>query len=143
MNPTTDVLLTPIPLYHVQGGMIGVAFAIFHGVPQVIVRKFSASNFWKQCIKYDVTHCQYLGEIIRYHIFSLLPIYQFPNNFRYLYNQPEKPEDNHHKVHSFLGNGANPVIWEKFVKRFNVKLLEMYGSTEGNCSTGNTAAQIN
>jgi hypothetical protein len=50
----------------VQGGVLGVCAAIFHGVPQVIVRKFSASRFWNECIKYDVTASQYLGEIIRY-----------------------------------------------------------------------------
>lgn len=39
-----------------------------------------------------------------------------------------------HKVKVLYGNGANPAIWEKFVKRFGVKIIEMYGSTEGNCS---------
>lgn len=50
-----DVMMTPIPLYHAQGGMIGVSLAFCHGITQVIVRKFSASAFWKQCMKYDVT----------------------------------------------------------------------------------------
>jgi solute carrier family 27 fatty acid transporter 1/4 len=65
MDAERDVVLTPIPLYHVQGGLLGSTCALFHGVPQVIVRKFSASQFWRQCIKYDVTYCQFLGEIIR------------------------------------------------------------------------------
>lgn len=43
-----DILITPVPLYHVQGGVLGVTAAIFHGVPQVILRKFSASRFWSQ-----------------------------------------------------------------------------------------------
>lgn len=60
-----DILITPVPLYHVQGGVLGVTAAIFHGVPQVILRKFSASRFWSQCIKYNATASQYLGEIIR------------------------------------------------------------------------------
>ncbi|OXA56839.1 long-chain fatty acid transport protein 1 [Folsomia candida] len=125
LNPAKDILLTAIPLYHVQGGILGVTCALFHGVPQVIIRKFSASNFWKQCIKYDATYCQYLGEIMRY-----------------LYNQPEKPEDRMHKVKVLYGNGANPAIWEKFVKRFGVKIIEMYGSTEGNCSIMNLEGHI-
>lgn len=61
-----DILVTPVPLYHVQGGILGVTAAIFYGVPQVILRKFSASRFWHQCIKYEATASQYLGEIIRY-----------------------------------------------------------------------------
>ncbi|OXA43700.1 Long-chain fatty acid transport protein 4 [Folsomia candida] len=61
-----DILITPVPLYHVQGGVLGVTAAIFHGVPQVILRKFSASRFWSQCIKYKATAGQYLGEIISF-----------------------------------------------------------------------------
>lgn len=60
-----DILITPVPLYHVQGGVCGVTAAIFYGIPQVILRKFSASRFWEQCIKYNATASQYLGEIIR------------------------------------------------------------------------------
>lgn len=59
---------------------------------------------------------QYLGEIIRY-----------------LYNQPECPEEKRHCVRFFFGNGVNLEIWKKFVERFpNVRIQEMYGSTEGN-----------
>lgn len=111
-----DVLMTPLPLYHAQGGMIGVGLAFCHGVTQVIVRRFSASQFWKQCVKYDVTVVQYMGEIIRY-----------------LYNQPECPEEKRHCVRCFFGNGVNQEIWKKFVQRFRgVRIQEMYGSTEGN-----------
>ena len=51
----TDTLYTPLPLYHVQGGVVGVGQAIFSGIPVVIVKKFSASRFWKDCIRYNVT----------------------------------------------------------------------------------------
>ncbi|XP_035715999.1 long-chain fatty acid transport protein 4-like isoform X2 [Folsomia candida] len=119
LNPDRDVLLTPIPLYHVQGGLLVVGLPLYHGVPQVIIRKFSASNFWKQCVKHDVTCCQYLGEILRY-----------------LLNQPPTREEKLHKVHTFYGNGANPVVWKRFVERFDtIKIKELYGSTEGNCGS--------
>lgn len=59
---------------------------------------------------------QYMGEIIRY-----------------LYNQPECAEEKRHCVRFFFGNGVNLEIWKKFVERFkDVKIQEMYGSTEGN-----------
>lgn len=60
-----DILITPVPLYHAAGGVLGVTAAIFHGVPQVILKKFSASQYWSQCIKYNATASQYVGEIIR------------------------------------------------------------------------------
>jgi len=52
---------------------------------------------------------------------------------RYLYNQPECPEEKRHCVRFFYGNGVNLEIWKKFVNRFKgIKIQEMYGSTEGN-----------
>jgi solute carrier family 27 fatty acid transporter 1/4 len=65
LSPEKDIVFTAIPMYHIQGGVAGVLTPFFSGVPQVIVRKFSASQFWSQCIKYNVTVAQYLGEIIR------------------------------------------------------------------------------
>ncbi|VEL08459.1 unnamed protein product [Protopolystoma xenopodis] len=50
-----DILYTPLPLYHTAGGLIGVGQLVFFGNQQVIRRKFSASQFWTDCIKYKVT----------------------------------------------------------------------------------------
>lgn len=50
-----DVLYDPLPLYHSAGGMIGVGQTLLRGITVVIRRKFSASNFWKDCIKYNCT----------------------------------------------------------------------------------------
>jgi acyl-CoA synthetase (AMP-forming)/AMP-acid ligase II len=66
LSPEEDVVFTAIPMYHIQGGVAGVLTPFFSGV-QVIVRKFSASQFWSQYIKYNVTVAQYLVEIIRYY----------------------------------------------------------------------------
>jgi len=118
--------MTPLPLYHIQGGLGGVAAAIFGGIPQVIIRKFSASQFWSQCIKYDVTICQYLGEVLRY-----------------LTNQPERPEEKQHKLKILLGNGLNPSVWKTFVERFkNIRIIEVYGSTEGNATLANLTGHV-
>ena len=38
----------------------------FAGITVVLKRKFSASNFWNDCRKYNVTVIQYIGEIMRY-----------------------------------------------------------------------------
>lgn len=32
----------------------------------MLKRKFSASQFWKDCVKYNVTVIQYIGELCRY-----------------------------------------------------------------------------
>jgi hypothetical protein len=38
--------------------IIGVGQSFSNGCTIVLARKFSASNFWKDCITYDVTHFQ-------------------------------------------------------------------------------------
>ena len=50
-----DRMYTYLPLYHASGGQLGTAFALLNGTTTVIRRKFSASNFWKDCVKFDVT----------------------------------------------------------------------------------------
>lgn len=50
-----DVVYITLPLYHTNGGIIGVGQMILGGSTLAIRRKFSASNFWKDCIKFDAT----------------------------------------------------------------------------------------
>ncbi|OXA56752.1 Long-chain fatty acid transport protein 4 [Folsomia candida] len=51
----TDTLYTSLPLYHGAGTFLGAGTMLTYGVTQVVRKKFSASNFWKDCIAYDVT----------------------------------------------------------------------------------------
>jgi hypothetical protein len=67
-----DVLMTPIPLYHLLGGISGVGLSFCFGIPQVIIKRFSASRFWKDCVRYDVTVCSQM--VTRF----------FPRNILYL-----------------------------------------------------------
>jgi len=50
-----DILYTALPLYHGSGSMLGFPQALMYGTPVALRKKFSASNFWKDCIKYDCT----------------------------------------------------------------------------------------
>lgn len=52
-----DVIYTSLPLYHTAGGLLGCGQVILGGSTQVIKSKFSASNFFKDCIKYECTVC--------------------------------------------------------------------------------------
>ncbi|CAG7717530.1 unnamed protein product [Allacma fusca] len=112
-----DVIYTPLPLYHSAGVGVGTGQTLVFGCSQVIRRKFSATNFWLDCIRYKVTVGQYIGEICRY-----------------LLRQPSSPNDTTHKVRLMIGNGLRPEIWGEFVQRFQIQNVgEIYGSTEGNC----------
>ena len=50
-----DVLYDILPLYHTAGGVLGVGQALLMGCTVVIKKKFSASKFWEDCLKYDCT----------------------------------------------------------------------------------------
>nr|QKO28391.1 long-chain fatty acid transport protein 4 [Ctenopharyngodon idella] len=116
-----DVLYDCLPLYHSAGNIVGVGQCLIHGMTVVIRKKFSASKFWDDCIKYNCTIVQYIGEICRY-----------------LLNQPKKDTEHQHKVRMALGNGLRQSIWEEFTNRFNIpQIAEFYGATECNCSLGN------
>lgn len=110
-----DIVYNALPLYHSAGGVVGVGQAVLRGVSVVLRKKFSASNFWKDCATYNCTAAQYIGEICRY----LLAV-------------PESQMVKHN-VQKMLGNGLKPQIWQKFCNRFNIKeIYEFYGATEGN-----------
>ncbi|KAH3802824.1 hypothetical protein DPMN_156514 [Dreissena polymorpha] len=50
-----DILYDPLPLYHTAGGIIGMGQAFLGGTTVVIKKKFSASEFWDDCWKYNCT----------------------------------------------------------------------------------------
>jgi len=99
---------------------------ITEGNTAVTRKKFSATKFWEDCVKNDVTCAQYIGEIARY-----------------LYSTPVTKFENKHKIRMMFGNGLRPQIWQQFVTRFNIEQInEFYGSTEGNCSCGNFSNKV-
>lgn len=114
-----DIALVCLPLYHSSGTIIGIGWALIGGLTVVLRKKFSASNFWKECCQFNCTTFVYVGEICRY-----------------LVNQPKSDLDQKHKVRIAFGNGLRANVWKEFKDRFNVKCVEFYGSTEGNCTLG-------
>lgn len=52
---STDILYICLPLYHLAGGIIGICQGIVFGNTIAIRNKFSASNFWNDCIRYQCT----------------------------------------------------------------------------------------
>jgi solute carrier family 27 fatty acid transporter 1/4 len=48
-----DIVYIALPIYHSNGGMIGLGTTLVRGNTCVLRRKFSASNFWKDCIDHN------------------------------------------------------------------------------------------
>eukprot|EP00053_Salpingoeca_punica_P016949 m.161897 g.161897 ORF g.161897 m.161897 type:complete len:680 (-) comp17078_c0_seq2:231-2270(-) len=116
-----DRIYCALPLYHSAGGACVTAVSMYTGASIYIRRKFSASNFWKDCALNNCTAMQYVGELCRY-----------------LVHQPEGAYDRSHKVTKAMGNGLRPDVWTRFQERFGVPYIgELYGATEGNVAMVN------
>uniref|UniRef100_A0A3Q0RNU9 long-chain-fatty-acid--CoA ligase n=1 Tax=Amphilophus citrinellus TaxID=61819 RepID=A0A3Q0RNU9_AMPCI len=121
-----DVIYVTLPLYHSAASLIGIGGTIELGATLVLKKKFSASQFWNDCRKHDVTIFQYIGELCRY-----------------LCNQTKTELDKVHKVRMGVGNGLRQDVWREFQSRFgNIKMCEVYGSTEGNLCFMNHIGKI-
>ncbi|XP_041713554.1 very long-chain acyl-CoA synthetase isoform X2 [Coregonus clupeaformis] len=121
-----DVIYLNLPLYHTAGFIIGFIGSIETGSTIILRRKFSASQFWDECRKYNVTVVQYIGEVLRY-----------------LCNTPKRDNDREHKVRLAIGNGVRAEIWKEFLNRFgNMDVREFYASTEGNVGFVNYTGKI-
>lgn len=51
----SDRIYTPLPLYHTAGGIMAVGQSLLHGATTVIRKKFSASAYFSDCVKYNCT----------------------------------------------------------------------------------------
>ena len=121
-----DLMYVTMPMYHSAAGILGIGQVPVRGATVVIRKKFSASNFWKDCVKYQCTASQYIGEICRYLLAS-----------------KPCPEERLHNVRVMFGNGLRGEIWPSFVSRFGVKKIgELYGSTEGNSNILNIDSHV-
>lgn len=116
-TPQDRVYIT-LPLYHGTGGLCGVGFALTAGGCIILRRKFSASHFWEEATKERATVFFYIGELCRY-----------------LVNQSKQPFERKHSFRLAVGNGLRQDVWLEFKPRFKIpRILEFYGSTEGNVS---------
>lgn len=109
-----DIIYITLPLYHMSASLLAVGGCISLGATCVIKKKFSASQFWTDCAKYNVTVVQYIGELCRY-----------------LMNQPVVREERAHSVRLFAGSGLRSDVWKGLSQRFGkIKVREGYGLTE-------------
>ena len=50
-----EVLYSPLPMYHTAAGLMVTGCALAEGLSTVTRKKFSASQFWKDCTTHNVT----------------------------------------------------------------------------------------
>jgi fatty-acyl-CoA synthase len=116
-----DRMYNCLPMYHSIGGVVGVAPLLVRGGSVVVRKKFSATGFWDDIVKFDCTLFQYIGELCRY-----------------LVNSEPHRHETWHRIRLCCGNGLRFDIWDRFKTRFNIpQILEFYAATEGNVSLFN------
>jgi fatty-acyl-CoA synthase len=119
-KPSDRIYIT-LPFYHATGGLCGAGAALLNGGSVVLRKHFSASHFWDDVASEDCTMFVYIGELCRY-----------------LAGHEETPDETRHKLRLAFGNGLSADVWATMVERFRVpRILEFYGSTEGNVSMFN------
>ena len=60
-----DVLLSVFPLFHANAKYMTTIAAMVVGAKAIINRRFSASRFWEQCRREQVTAFNGMGEMLR------------------------------------------------------------------------------
>ncbi|TRY68230.1 hypothetical protein TCAL_04167 [Tigriopus californicus] len=109
MDRKTDILYTMLPMYHTSANGLCTGAVIVSGMGMVCRKKFSASNYWKDCAEHGVTVSQYIGEVARY-----------------LINTPPSPYEEKQRVRMMFGNGMRADIFDQIRSRFNVDIAEFY-----------------
>ncbi|KAF2476547.1 acetyl-CoA synthetase-like protein [Lindgomyces ingoldianus] len=110
----TDIMYTPMPLYHSSASVLGICSTLRAGSTIHISRKFSHKTFWPEVRSSGATIIHYVGETCRY-----------------LLAAPKSPLDKAHKVRAAFGNGLRPDVWEPFKERFGISTIyEFYAATE-------------
>jgi fatty-acyl-CoA synthase len=116
-----DRIYVTLPLYHATGGLCATGAALLNGASIVLRASFSASHFWDDVATEGATMFVYIGELCRY-----------------LVNHPPAANERTHRLRLAFGNGLSRDVWAELETRFAVpRVLEFYGSTEGNVSLFN------
>ncbi len=116
-----DRIYNCLPMYHSVGGVLATGAVLVGGGSVVIRERFSASQFWRDIVRWNCTLFQYIGELCRY-----------------LLHAPPDPEETAHRIRMCCGNGLRADVWNAFKERFRIpQVLEFYASTEGNVSLVN------
>lgn len=103
----------PLPLFHINAGVILFFGMIVTGNCQLIPERFSAARWWNDIRAMKATGCHYLGIVI--------PV---------LMNAPAEPGDRNHTLKWGIGAGVEPSLHRPFEERFGIPLIEVWGMTE-------------
>jgi acyl-CoA synthetase (AMP-forming)/AMP-acid ligase II len=109
----SDRIYNPLPLYHVNSGVVSLMGAMLTGNCQIQPDRFHPQRWWREIVETRATVVHYLGIIA--------PL---------LLSQPPSEEERSHNVRFGLGAGIEPQLHKAFEERFCFPLIELWGMTE-------------
>ena len=108
-----DRVYNPLPLYHVNSGILSFYGLMLTGNCQIQPDRFSPQRWWQEVRETRATVIHYLGVVA--------PL---------LLGQPPSPDDRRHDVRFGLGAGIEPQLHGAFEERFGFPMVEVWGMTE-------------
>lgn len=116
------VAYNAMPLFHSNALLACWASPLHLGSGFALARRFSASGFLDDLLRFKATYFNYVGRVLSY-----------------LLAQPERPEEKQTSLTAVWGTEATPRDRQEFARRFGVEPFESYGSSEGGLNFVRTA----
>lgn len=109
-----DRVMAILPLFHINAQFYSTMGTIAAEARLILIRRFSASKFWEQAVRYKATEFNFIGAI-----------------GRILCARPEEEFRPEHSIRVAYGAAIAPDVYETFTKRFRIPhVIDGYGLTE-------------
>ncbi|MBP1160747.1 long-chain-fatty-acid--CoA ligase [Rhodococcus sp. PvR099] len=109
-----DTAYISMPMFHSGAVMACWAVAVAVGADLALRRKFSASQFIPDVRRFGATYAHYVGKPLAYVLAT-----------------PEAADDADNPLKVLYGNEGSPSSIAEFGRRFDVRVVDGFGSTEG------------
>jgi len=109
-----DVGYAAMPLFHANSLMAGLVPALVTGASLSLARRFSATRFLADVRHFGATWFNYTGKVLAY-----------------LLATREHSDDADNTLRVAFGNEGSPHVVEAAAARFGIKIIDVFGSTEG------------
>jgi acyl-CoA synthetase (AMP-forming)/AMP-acid ligase II len=113
LYPRQDRIYNPLPLYHVNAGILSLFGAILSGNCQIQPDRFHPERWWREIVETRATIVHYLGIIAAM-----------------IHNQPPTVDEKSHCVRFGLGAGIERQLHQAVEQRFGFPFIEIWGMTE-------------
>ncbi|SHH14579.1 AMP-binding protein [Pollutimonas bauzanensis] len=120
-----ETMYACLPLFHANALLISAIGSIRLNAKLALAERFSASQFWDDCRKFDAVQVNTLGAMTSI-----------------LMKQVPRPDDRDNPVRTILSVGTPAAMWRGFETRFAVKILEWYGMSDAAGILLNTQGRV-